>query len=114
MCRATGASSAAAAASHPLSHTVFQSRSVLRANSVGSSINHSDNIFWKMASSLPAVAAWARASTGGGLPTLPHMAPKAKRCIYLHMLGAPPQIMILTIHPGPVARVEKVSEGPIS
>ena len=27
--------------------------------------------------------------------------------------GAPPQIMILTIHPGPVAKVTKVSEGPI-
>ena len=28
--------------------------------------------------------------------------------------GAPPQIMILTIHPGPVARVTKIGEGPIS
>jgi uncharacterized protein len=28
--------------------------------------------------------------------------------------GAPPQIMILTIHPGPVAKVVKVSEGPIN
>ena len=26
----------------------------------------------------------------GGLPSLPHFAPKAKRCIYLHMMGAPP------------------------
>lgn len=26
----------------------------------------------------------------GGLPGLPHFAPKAKRAIYLHMLGAPP------------------------
>ena len=25
----------------------------------------------------------------GGLPSLPHFAPKAKRCIYLHMMGAP-------------------------
>ena len=28
----------------------------------------------------------------GGLPSLPHFAPKAKRAIYLHMLGAPPQM----------------------
>ena len=38
----------------------------------------------------------ARAETNkpavGGLPGLPHFAPKAKRAIYLHMLGAPPQL----------------------
>jgi hypothetical protein len=28
----------------------------------------------------------------GGVPGLPHFAPKAKRAIYLHMLGAPPQM----------------------
>ncbi len=28
----------------------------------------------------------------GGLPGVPHFAPKAKRAIYLHMLGAPPQL----------------------
>jgi uncharacterized protein (DUF1501 family) len=28
----------------------------------------------------------------GGLPGLPHFVPKAKRAIYLHMLGAPPQM----------------------
>jgi hypothetical protein len=28
----------------------------------------------------------------GGIPGLPHFAPKAKRAIYLHMLGAPPQM----------------------
>jgi uncharacterized protein (DUF1501 family) len=28
----------------------------------------------------------------GALPGLPHFAPKAKRAIYLHMLGAPPQM----------------------
>ena len=31
-------------------------------------------------------------SAVGGLPGLPHFAPKAKRAIYLHMLGAPPQM----------------------
>ena len=31
-------------------------------------------------------------TTVGGLPGLPHFAPKAKRAIYLHMLGAPPQM----------------------
>lgn len=28
----------------------------------------------------------------GGLDALPHFAPKAKRCIYLHLVGAPPQM----------------------
>jgi len=28
----------------------------------------------------------------GGLPGLPHFAPKAKRCIYLHLVGSPPQM----------------------
>ena len=28
----------------------------------------------------------------GGIPGLPHFAPKAKRCIYLHLVGAPPQM----------------------
>ncbi len=29
---------------------------------------------------------------GGGLPNLPHFAPKARQAIYLHMVGAPPQM----------------------
>ncbi|MEZ5355929.1 MAG: DUF1501 domain-containing protein [Bryobacteraceae bacterium] len=37
---------------------------------------------------------------GGGLPSLPHFAPKAKRAIYLHMVGAPPQIDLLDYKPG--------------
>ena len=28
----------------------------------------------------------------GGVPGLPHFPPKAKRCIYLHLVGAPPQM----------------------
>src|SRR5581483_10440305 len=32
------------------------------------------------------------AEATGGLPGLPHFAPKAKRCIYLHLVGAPPQM----------------------
>jgi hypothetical protein len=35
----------------------------------------------------------------GGLPTLPHFAPKAKRAIYLHMVGAPPQIDLFDYKP---------------
>jgi len=35
----------------------------------------------------------------GGLPTLPHFAPKATRCIYLHMMGAPPQMDLLDYKP---------------
>ena len=37
--------------------------------------------------------------TFGGLPGLPHFAPKAKRCIYLHMMGAPPQMDLLDYKP---------------
>jgi hypothetical protein len=31
------------------------------------------------------------AVVGAGLPNLPHFAPKAKRAVYMHMLGGPPQ-----------------------
>ena len=34
-----------------------------------------------------------------GLPALPHFAPKAKRAIYLHMVGAPPQIDLFDYKP---------------
>jgi uncharacterized protein (DUF1501 family) len=34
----------------------------------------------------------APAKSVGGLPSLPHFLPKAKRCIYLHLVGAPPQM----------------------
>jgi uncharacterized protein (DUF1501 family) len=34
----------------------------------------------------------APATSIGALPGLPHFAPKAKRCIYLHLVGAPPQM----------------------
>ena len=34
----------------------------------------------------------APASATGTLPNFPHFAPKAKRCIYLHLVGAPPQM----------------------
>ena len=41
-----------------------------------------------------------RVSTvSGGLPGLPHFAPKAKRCIYLHAMGAPPQMDLLDYKP---------------
>jgi Protein of unknown function (DUF1501) len=36
----------------------------------------------------------------GGRPDLPHFAPKAKRAIYLHMLGAPPQLETFDYKPG--------------
>jgi hypothetical protein len=36
----------------------------------------------------------------GGLPGLPHFAPKAKRAIYLHMVGAPPQLDLFDYKPG--------------
>ena len=36
----------------------------------------------------------------GGLPGLPHFAPKAKRAIYMHMVGAPPQLDLYDYKPG--------------
>lgn len=36
----------------------------------------------------------------GGLPGLPHFAPKAKQAIYLHMVGAPPQMDLFDYKPG--------------
>jgi uncharacterized protein (DUF1501 family) len=39
-------------------------------------------------------------AAGGGLPGLPHFAPKAKRAIYLHMVGAPPQHDLFDYKPG--------------
>jgi hypothetical protein len=41
----------------------------------------------------------ADASAFGGLPGLPHFAPKAKRAIYLHMNGGPSQIDLLDYKP---------------
>src|SRR5262245_54497545 len=41
----------------------------------------------------------ADASEFGGLPGLPHFAPKAKRAIYLHMNGGPSQIDLLDYKP---------------
>jgi len=35
----------------------------------------------------------------GGLPELPNFAPKAKRAIYLHMVGAPPQMDLFDYKP---------------
>jgi Protein of unknown function (DUF1501) len=43
----------------------------------------------------------------GGLPGLPHFAPKAKRAIYLHMLGAPPQIETFDYKPTMTAWFDK-------
>ena len=37
---------------------------------------------------------------GEGLPGLPHFAPTAKRAIYLHMVGAPPQMDLFDYKPG--------------
>jgi len=41
----------------------------------------------------------ALASVANGAASLPHFAPKAKRCIYLHMVGAPPQQDLLDYKP---------------
>ena len=41
-----------------------------------------------------------KAPSGVSLPGLPHFAPKAKRAIYLHMVGAPPQMDLFDYKPG--------------
>ena len=41
-----------------------------------------------------------KAPAGNSLPGLPHFAPKAKRAIYLHMVGAPPQMDLFDYKPG--------------
>ena len=48
--------------------------------------------------SLSAAPATSREATGG-LPTLPHFAPKAKRAIYLHMVGGPSQMDLYDYKP---------------
>jgi len=42
----------------------------------------------------------AEKTATGGLPSLPHFPAKAKRAIYLHMLGAPPQMETFDYKPG--------------
>jgi hypothetical protein len=49
---------------------------------------------------LRAAGAAPNVEAAGGLPSLPHFAPKAKRAIYLHMVGAPPQIETFDYKPG--------------
>src|SRR5947209_1828949 len=44
-------------------------------------------------------AARADSSELGGLPSLPHFAPKAKRAIYLHMNGGPSQMDLFDYKP---------------
>jgi uncharacterized protein (DUF1501 family) len=53
-----------------------------------------------LASLLKAEQTRAQKAAVGGLPGLPHFAPKAKRAIYLHMLGAPPQLETFDYKPG--------------
>jgi len=48
---------------------------------------------------LNALGAPTAGKATGGLPDLPHFAPKAKRIIYLHMVGAPPQMDLLDYKP---------------
>lgn len=48
---------------------------------------------------LNALGASTAGKATGGLPELPHHAPKAKRIIYLHMVGAPPQMDLLDYKP---------------
>jgi len=44
---------------------------------------------------------------GNGLPSLPHFAPRAKRVIYLHLVGAPPQIDLFDYKPKMQAMYDK-------
>ena len=53
------------------------------------------------------IGGMALASAMGQSATLPHFAAKAKRCIYLHMVGAPPQQDLLDYKPGMVDWFDK-------
>ena len=53
------------------------------------------------------IGGMALASALGQSATLPHFAAKAKRCIYLHMVGAPPQQDLLDYKPGMVDWFDK-------
>jgi hypothetical protein len=48
-----------------------------------------------------------RAIAGDGMPSLPHFAPKAKRVIYLHMVGGPSQIDLYDYKPEMVKMYDK-------
>ncbi|MFI4875016.1 MAG: DUF1501 domain-containing protein, partial [Blastopirellula sp. JB062] len=52
-----------------------------------------------LSSMLPQRGDAASLSTSGGLPSVPHFAPKAKRAIYLFMAGAPSQMDMLDYKP---------------
>ncbi len=52
-----------------------------------------------LASLLEAAPA-AKTEAKGGLPGLPHFPPKATRVIYLHLVGAPPQLDLFDYKPG--------------
>ena len=45
------------------------------------------------------LASAADDASSGGLATLPHFAPKAKRVIYLHMVGGPSQMDLFDYKP---------------
>lgn len=50
--------------------------------------------------SIGALALASMMAEGNEQKGLPHFAPKAKRCIYLHMVGAPPQLDLFDYKPG--------------
>lgn len=60
-----------------------------------------------LASLLPARSLAADAKAIGGLPDLPHFAPKAKRCIYLFMSEGPSQIDMWDYKPKMVEHFDK-------
>ncbi len=60
-----------------------------------------------LASLLPGQKASAAHQAHGGLPGLPHFAPKAKRAIYLFMAGAPSQLDMLDYKPQMDAMFDK-------
>src|SRR5690349_20772093 len=60
-----------------------------------------------LASLLPARAGAEEASPTGGLPGLPHFAPKAKRAIYLFMNGGPSQMDLFDYKPKMAAHFDK-------
>jgi uncharacterized protein (DUF1501 family) len=87
----------------PISQSVLVEtrRQLLRCGALGLGGLALSTLLEKSAQAVPAKQAV------GGLPGLPHFAPKAKRAIYLHMLGAPPQMETFDYKPGMASWFDK-------
>jgi len=61
------------------------------ASLIGRETSHARDLSWMSQASAANIGGAVPENTGG-MPSLPHFAPKAKRVIYLHMVGGPSQL----------------------